>query len=298
MISGLGSATRSQPLMRSVFLNSALNQSSRNMATLREIQTRLKSVTNIAKITKSMKMIASTKTTRAQRAMEQARQNGIVSNDGVKYTDVKDEEGIKKIVIVSSSDKGLCGGIHSCVSRFTRDHLATNPGEKVVVIGDKAKAQIIRMSPGSIVMNFNQVGKLIPTFEESSAIATEILNNPDTTFDCAQIVYNKFISAISYEPEVIPSFTTEYIQKAPSFAVYEIPDGVLENYNEFLFATNLHWALVEGHATEMAAKRAAMDNATNNAEEIIGKLTLQYNRGRQALITNQLIEVITGASAL
>ncbi|KAJ2436249.1 atp3 gamma subunit of the F1 sector of mitochondrial F1F0 ATP synthase, partial [Coemansia sp. D1744] len=88
------------------------------------------------------------------------------------------------------------------------------------------------------------------------------------------------------------------IVEAPNFKAYEYQDEVLENLNEFLLANSLHWALVEGHAAEMAAKRSAMENATKNAGDIINRLTLQYNRGRQAVITNELIDIITGASAL
>ncbi|PVU88853.1 hypothetical protein BB561_005674 [Smittium simulii] len=283
---------------RASLQNQSLGQSVRNMATLKEIQIRLKSITNISKITASMKMIASTKTARAQRSMEAARQNGIISADCAKFTEVKDQDEAKKILIVSSSDKGLCGGIHSSVSRFTRNLLREHPESKIVIIGDKSKAQLSRIASNNIYLNFNQIGQLIPSYEESCGIASSILEDPDLNFDVADIIFNKFVSPISYESNVLKSFSAEYISNAPNFAVYEIPDGALENYNEFMFANNVHWAIVEGHAAEMAAKRAAMENATSNAGDLIQRLTLQYNRGRQAVITNQLIEVITGASAL
>ncbi|PVU96026.1 hypothetical protein BB559_002536 [Furculomyces boomerangus] len=298
MISNLNLASkRLQPLAKSaIAINQA--QQTRNMATLKETQLRLKSITNISKITNSMKMIASTKTARAQRAMEASRQNGIIAAETAKISQVQESEDAKKLIIISSSDKGLCGGIHSSVSKFTRRRLADFPEEKVIIIGDKSKVQIQRVFPQNVLAHFNQVGRAVPSFEESCAIASTILEDPEFKFDVADIVYNKFVSPISYEAQVLPSYDIGQIVQAPNFSIYEVPDGVLENYNEFLFANNIHWAIVEGHASEMSAKRTAMDNATNNAKDLIGKLTLVYNRGRQAVITNQLIEVITGASAL
>ncbi|KAJ1942828.1 atp3 gamma subunit of the F1 sector of mitochondrial F1F0 ATP synthase [Linderina macrospora] len=273
---------------------------SRNMATLKEIQVRLKSVTNISKITASMKMIASTKTTRAQRSMNVARVYGQVSNDFVKQSGVEKAEGAKELLVVASSDKGLCGGIHSSLSRSARRYL--NEGENaetpVVVLGDKAKVQIQRAFAKNIRYNFNQLGSTIPTFDETSIIASTILADKSLEFDNAKILYNKFVSPIAFETSSIESFPITQIVEAPNFAAYEVQDEILENLNEFLFANNLHWALVEGHASEMAAKRTAMENATKNAGDMIQRLTLQYNRGRQAVITNELIDIITGASAL
>ncbi|KAJ1936115.1 atp3 gamma subunit of the F1 sector of mitochondrial F1F0 ATP synthase, partial [Linderina pennispora] len=271
---------------------------SRNMATLKEIQVRLKSVTNISKITASMKMIASTKTTRAQRAMNVARAYGQVSNDFVKQSGVEKAEGAKELLVVASSDKGLCGGIHSSLSRASRRYLAENAETPVVILGDKAKVQIQRVYANNIRYNFNQLGSTIPTFDETSAIASTILADKSIEFDSAKILYNQFVSAIAFETGSIESFPIAQIVEAPNFAAYEVQDEILENLNEFLFANNLHWALVEGHASEMAAKRTAMENATKNAGDMIQRLTLQYNRGRQAVITNELIDIITGASAL
>ncbi|OMH81209.1 ATP synthase subunit gamma, mitochondrial [Zancudomyces culisetae] len=243
-------------------------------------------------------MIASTKTSRAQRAMDSAREYGMVNNKLVSQTKIEEPEAKKKIIVISSSDKGLCGGIHSSVSRYTRNYLRTHPEEKVVVIGDKAKAQMNRMAPMNVAKHFTHIGSVIPSFEEASAIATEILQDPELEFDVADIVYNRFITVISYEAETIKNYDIKHITAAPEFLSYEVSEEILENYNEFMFANNIYWAIVEGHASEMAAKRTAMENATNNANDLIDKLTLIYNRGRQAVITNELIEVITGASAL
>ncbi|KAJ1679396.1 atp3 gamma subunit of the F1 sector of mitochondrial F1F0 ATP synthase [Spiromyces aspiralis] len=253
------------------------------------IQARLKSVTNISKITASMKMIASTKTTRAQRAMETARIYGLSSNEFLKQTGVAEPEAPRELLIAASSDKGLCGGIHSSISRFCRKYINEHPETSLVVIGDKVKAQLQRTFSDKIRTNFNQIGSRIPTFEESSAIASTILKDTSLEFDTAKIVYNKFISVIAYEAVTITApGSAEQIANSPNFNSYEVDAEILENLNEFIFGNQIHWALVEGHASEMAAKRTAMENATKNSEEMIQKLTLSYNRGRQAVITNEL----------
>ncbi|KAJ1892069.1 atp3 gamma subunit of the F1 sector of mitochondrial F1F0 ATP synthase [Kickxella alabastrina] len=270
----------------------------RNMATLKEIQNRLKSITNISKITASMKMIASTKVTRAQRAMKIARIYGNVSSDFIEQAEVKKADGAKELVVVVSSDKGLCSGIHSSLSRHTRKYLADYPEAPVAIIGDKAKSQIQRLFAQNMTYSFNQIGSTIPAFDETSAIASVIISDKSIEFDNIKLVYNKFASAIAFETTEIECFPASQIVEAPGFKSYEVQEEILENLNEFLFANNLHWALVEGHAAEMAAKRTAMENATKNAGDIIQRLTLQYNRGRQTVITNELIEIITGASAL
>ncbi|KAI8364407.1 ATP synthase F1, gamma subunit [Blakeslea trispora] len=269
----------------------------RNMATLKEIQQRLKSVQNIEKITKSMKMIASTKVTKAQRGMEAARVFGQASNSLFESAETKAGDDAKTLYIASSSDRGLCGGIHSSVSKATRKAITESPESDLVILGDKPKAQLSRVVRKNIRLTFNQIGKDVPTFEEAASIV-DVIKSSEIEFDTANIVYNKFNSVVSYEAQTIPAFSQEAFKSSPNFSVYEIEDDVLANLQEFTFANSVYWAMAEGHASEMSAKRAAMENATKNAGEMIGKLTMTYNRGRQAVITNELIDIITGASAL
>ncbi|KAI8373964.1 ATP synthase F1, gamma subunit [Choanephora cucurbitarum] len=269
----------------------------RNMATLKEIQQRLKSVQNIEKITKSMKMIASTKVNKAQRNMEAARVFGQASNSLFESAETKVADDAKTLYIASSSDRGLCGGIHSSISKATRRAIAASPESDLVILGDKPKAQLSRVVRKNIRLTFNQIGKDIPTFEEAASIV-DIIKSSEVEFDAANIVYNKFNSVVSYEAEIIPAFSQDAFKSSPNFAVYEIEDDVLANLQEFTFANSVYWAMAEGHASEMSAKRAAMENATKNAGEMINKLTMTFNRGRQAVITNELIDIITGASAL
>jgi len=269
----------------------------RNMATLKEIQQRLKSVSNIEKITKSMKMIASTKVAKSQKAMEAARAFGTSSGALFEAAETKVGEDAKTLYVTASSDRGLCGGIHSSVSKATRKAMEQNPTSELVVLGDKPKAQLQRVFAKNIRLTFNQIGKDTPTFAEASAIV-DAIKRANITYDDAQIVYNRFNSVISYEAVSIPVYSEETIKASPKFAAYEMEEDVLEDLQEFNFANSIYWALVEGHAAEMSAKRTAMENATKNAGEMIHKLTLTYNRGRQAQITNDLIDIITGASAL
>ncbi|KAI8366013.1 ATP synthase F1, gamma subunit [Radiomyces spectabilis] len=269
----------------------------RNMATLKEIQQRLKSVQNIEKITNSMKMIASTKVNKAQRGMQAARAFGQASNALFTNAETKAAEGSKTLYVTASGDRGLCGGIHSSVSKATRRLVAKAPESPVAVLGDKPKAQLSRAIRKNLVVSFNQIGKDLPTFAEACSIV-DVIKSQDIEYDTAEIVYNRFISAISYEADTIPAYSQEALKNSPNFAVYEIEDDVLANLQEFSFANAVYWGLTEGHAAEMCAKRAAMENAAKNAGEMITKLTMTYNRGRQAVITNELIDIITGASAL
>ncbi|GBE83333.1 ATP synthase subunit gamma, mitochondrial [Sparassis crispa] len=279
----------------------AAPSNARNMATLREIELRLKSVKNIEKITKSMKMIASTKMARAQRAMVAGKEYGI-ANSEVFQNAPAETSGKRKLFLVISSDKGLCGGIHSSVTKFTRKTFADkevpmDPESPVMVIGDKSKAQLSRAMPKSLVMTFNQIGRDIPTFADAAGVA-DLISKADVKYDSIAIVYNKFVSAISYEPAVVEIETENVLKESPGFRAYEMEDDVTKDLAEFALANAIYAALVEGHACEQSARRNAMDNASKNASDMISRLQMQYNRGRQAAITNELVDIITGASAL
>ncbi|KAK3496954.1 ATP synthase gamma chain mitochondrial precursor [Neurospora hispaniola] len=267
-------------------------------ATLREIETRLKSIRNIEKITNTMKIVASTKLNRAQRAMTESRGYGATSNEVFTSAETKplEAEGKKKLVVVCSSDKGLCGGVHSGLARFIRRRAATEPEFDIVIIGEKAKAQLSRTNSKDIVLNFSGVGKDIPTFVEASAIADQITQLKGD-YSSVEIVYNKFINATSYEPTVIEAFSEEAILASPNFSAFEVDEEVLGNLREYALANSLYWALCEGHACEISARRNAMDNASKNAGEMISKYQILFNRTRQAVITGELVEIITGATA-
>ncbi|THH05946.1 hypothetical protein EW145_g4434 [Phellinidium pouzarii] len=271
----------------------------RNMATLRELELRLKSVRNIEKITKSMKMIASTKLAKAQRAMNAGKQYGS-ANLEIFENSAAEETPKRQLYLVVSSDKGLCGGIHSSVTKATRRAFKEGEAEAdtpIMVIGDKSKAQLSRALGNNLVLSFNQIGRDIPTFADAAAVA-DLITKSGVKYDVVNIVYNKFVSAISYEPATYRVLNEEGLKEAPGFKAYEMEDDVTKDLAEFSLANAIFSALVEGHACEQSSRRNAMDNASKNAGGMIDSLTLQYNRGRQAAITNELVDIITGASAL
>jgi len=193
-------------------LNRPVAQNAATFATLREIEDRLKSIRNIEKITNTMKIVASTKLTRAQRAMTESRKYGQTSNQLFDNAETKRLEGEDKktLIVVASSDKGLCGGIHSGMSKRVRRMLAENPNQDVVVLGEKCKAQLGRSNGKNIVLSFAGVGKDVPTFADAQAIADQIALLP-TDYSDVQIIYNKFINAQSYEATPVEAFSEEAI---------------------------------------------------------------------------------------
>ncbi|KAK4498737.1 hypothetical protein PRZ48_009247 [Zasmidium cellare] len=270
-----------------------------NFATLREIEGRLKSIKNIEKITKTMKIVASTKLTKAQRAMEESRAYGSTNNKVFEEAETKPVEGENKktLLVVCSSDKGLCGGIHSGLTRAVRRTIADNPTDyEFVVLGEKSKAQLSRSNAKEMVLSFAGVGKDVPTFADAQAIADQITLLPGD-YASIKIMYNKFLNAQSYEPTIIEAYSEDAIKESPNFSAFEIDDEVLSNMREFALANSIYWALAEGHACEISARRNAMDNASKNAGDMIDKFQILYNRTRQAVITGELVEIITGAAA-
>ncbi|KAM0481340.1 hypothetical protein ACHAPX_003444 [Trichoderma viride] len=267
-------------------------------ATLREIETRLKSIRNIEKITNTMKIVASTKLTRATRSMNDSRKYGQTSNEVFEAAETTAAEADEKksLVIVCSSDKGLCGAIHSGMSRTVRRLFAEGETFDLVLIGEKSKAQLQRTNAKNIQLSFAGVGKSIPTFADAQAIADQIVNLP-TEYTDVKILYNKFINASSYEPTFIEAFSEEAISQSANISAFEVEDDALGNLREYSLANSLYWALAEGHACEQSARRNAMDNASKNAGEMIGRYQILYNRTRQAVITGELVEIITGATA-
>ena len=192
---------------------------SNNYATLREIEGRLKSIKNIQKITGTMKIVASTKLARAQKAMADSRAYGQNSNTVFEKAETKPAESGKTLIIVASSDKGLCGGIHSQLTKIVRRKLAEDPSLDVVVLGEKVKSQLSRSSGKHIRLSFSNVGKNVPTFAEAQAVADQI-SQLDTTYDNVEIIYNTFKSAISYEPAAIPAFSEEVFKASGTFPTF------------------------------------------------------------------------------
>ncbi|ROW11284.1 hypothetical protein VMCG_01000 [Cytospora schulzeri] len=268
-------------------------------ATLREIEGRLKSIRNIEKITKTMKIVASTKLTRAQRAMTESKTYGETSKQVFDQAETKPIEGEDKktLLVVCSSDKGLCGGVHSGLSRYIRRLYAEKPnGYELVILGEKCKAQLQRTQAKDIQLTFTGVGKDIPTFAEAQAIADQVVSLPSDYAE-VKVLYNKFVNAQSYEPSTIDAFSEEAIMASQNISAFETDEELLPNLREYALANAIFWGLAEGHACEQSARRNAMDNASKNAGEMINKYQILFNRTRQAVITGELVEIITGAAA-
>lgn len=289
-----------------------------------------------------MKMIAATRFNKAQRAMEAGRffgmtSSSILSHLGFSYPpgsnaldiSTSSEDWSKRalppdpsqpvVLIVCSSDRGLCGAIHSSVSRAARTLIresskqsgqksaASESALKVVILGDKAKGQVARQAKSSIIANIGHIGRKVPTFSDSIAAWGAIcrassLTHSDSNAAIPLIIYNKFASAIAFDTVITRSPLVSEISASPGFAKFdscpEIEETVNKDLAEYLAVSRLFMALVEGHAAELSSKRSAMENATKNSDQMADSLTKRYNRTRQAVITNELVDIIVGASAL
>ena len=160
-----------------------------------------------------MKIVASTRLTRAQKAMDESRVYGKTSNTLFEQAETKPLEDKKVLLVVASSDKGLCGGIHSGLSKATRRILADIPNADVVILGEKAKASLSRAAPENIVLSFSNVCKDIPTFADAQAIADQIALLPED-YASVRIIYNTFVNAQSYEPITLEAYSEEAITQS------------------------------------------------------------------------------------
>ncbi|KAI3424192.1 hypothetical protein D9Q98_009548 [Chlorella vulgaris] len=291
----------------------AVEGCSRGVSTL-AVKQRMKSVGNIQKITKAMKMVAASKMRSATAATENSR--GIVQPFLRMLGDMPDTQGAKAVFVPVTSDKGLCGGINSTVCKYTRATVkavrdgaaAADSGEAapemmLVVMGEKGRAQLQRDMRDNIYGTVADTNKVKITFPEASAIAEELLK---TEYDTARILYNRFVSAINQKPTIATVLSPDALERAAAeggaMDSYELegPDRpeMLMDLAEFQLAATLYNSMMENNCSEQSSRMSAMENSTKNAGEMLGKLTLTYNRTRQASITTELIEIISGATAL
>ncbi|EFJ38707.1 hypothetical protein SELMODRAFT_139961 [Selaginella moellendorffii] len=269
----------------------------------------MKSVQSIQKITKAMKMVASSKLRQVQARAEKSR--GVWQPFTALLGDAPDTFPKKTVLLCITSDRGLCGGINSSVVRFGKAMLKVaknNGGEdaKFVVLGEKGKVQIQRDSKQYISLNITELVKYPLNFTQVSVMADEILKNVE--YDAIKVIFNKFASMVKFYPSVTTilapgSIKTSETGTPSELDLYEIegPDSkeeALQNLSEFQFAAVLFNALLENASSEESSRMTAMDNSSKNASDMLQKLTLKYNRTRQASITTELIEIISGAAAL
>ncbi|MDP6258010.1 MAG: F0F1 ATP synthase subunit gamma [Rhodospirillales bacterium] len=298
------------------------------MANLKELKTRISSVKSTQKITSAMKMVAASRLKRAQEAAEAARpyaermermMTSLLDNPGSLEGAGKLLSGTGSddthLIVVVTSDRGLCGGFNANISRETRNRLLALTGEnknaKILCVGRKGREQLKTEFKNAIVDTYEGIGKAGVQFEEAQGVAVKIIEMFEAgEFDVCTIIYNKFISAITQEVtlrQIIPVQLADEddeaeaaVETGPS-AIYEFEPSEEEILAKLL-PSNLNVqvfrALLESSASEHGARMSAMDNATRNAGEMIDDLSITYNRTRQAKITSELIEIISGAEAL
>ncbi|XP_064114649.1 ATP synthase subunit gamma, mitochondrial-like isoform X2 [Macrobrachium nipponense] len=275
-------------------------QQVRGMATLKAIALRLKSVKNIQKITQSMKMVSAAKFARAERELKPARPYGAGATAFYDKAEVKGEEDKPtELIVACSSDRGLCGGIHSSICKHIKAQLADDASKAAILcIGDKSRAQLSRTLAKNIIAQVGEVGRKPATFEDAAKIATFILNS-GYDFGSGRIIYNKFRTVVSYDLMELPFYPVAAISAGEKISLYDSLDAdVIQSYMEYSLASLIFYAMKEGACAEQSSRMTAMDNASKNAGEMIDKLTLTYNRTRQAVITGELIEIISGAAAV
>lgn len=195
----------------------------------------------------------------------------------------------------------MCGAVHSSVAKKVRGIMNTDEKSndiRIITIGDKAKAMLARQFPENILMMFNDFGKRPPTFADATQVANAILNS-GYEFEQGIILYNRFKTVVSYETTELPIFSMDAISKSSKIELFDsVDEDVLKAYQEYSLASLIFYTMKENACSEQSARMTAMDNASKNAGEMISKLTLTFNRTRQAVITRELIEIISGAAAL
>jgi F-type H+-transporting ATPase subunit gamma len=292
------------------------------MASLKDLRNRIASVKATQKITKAMQMVAAAKLRRAQEAAEAARpyserMAAVLANIAQAVGGGGDAPALMTgtgnddvhLLVVCTAERGLCGGFNSQIARFARDHirklLAEGKTVKIVCVGKKG-FDILRRDYASMIIervDLREVKTL--GFANADAIAKKVISLfNEGGFDVCTLFYSQFKSVISQVPtsqQIIPAAAASNGEQANGSAVYEYepePGEILSDLIPRNISVQIFRALLENAAGEMGAKMSAMDNATRNAGDMINKLSITYNRQRQAQITKELIEIISGAEAL
>ena len=298
------------------------------MPSLKDLKLRINSVKSTRKITSAMKMVAASKLRRAQSAAEQGRPYaarmermlgalaaGLTGQAGAPRLMAGTGRDQTHLLIAVTGDRGLCGGFNSSIARATRQTaqalIAEGKTVKILTVGRKGRDALRRDFGSLIVGGFEDIGKKGVTFAETDQIAGKVLSLfEEDAFDVCTVIYNRFQSAISQIvtrqtliPLPVPANEekTDAQKDAGGGAIYEFEpseEAILADLLPRNLSVQLFRALLESNASEQGARMTAMDNATRNAGDMLNKLTIKYNRSRQAQITKELIEIISGAEAL
>ena len=291
------------------------------MPSLKDLRNRISSVKSTKKITSAMKMVAAAKLKRAQDNAEKTRPyarkmseivNSLVENNKskeFKFSEKKTKKTRNILLIVCSADRGLCGGFNGSIIKFSKklSEKFINDGGQVsyIFVGKKAYQSLQRFCGESILDFFSDIANPSIKFELASSIRDKILELfLNDSMDECYLIYTEFKSAISQTVQslkLLPLNALETNNDNSSNKSYDFEPSEEEILNEIIpknIAIQIHTALLENLASEQGSRMTAMDNATRNANDMIDNLTLFYNRSRQALITKELIEIISGAEAV
>ena len=291
------------------------------MASLDDLKKRIASVKSTQKITKAMKMVAAAKLRRAQENAEKGRpysekMNNIILNLS---TGISDKENAPKLLsgtgedkthlcIVMTSDRGLCGGFNTNIIKKAKVYFQKISSEgkvlKIVTVGSKGYDQLKRVYKDNIIKKISFKDSKTINYLDAEKVGKIIIDNFEKKeFDVCTIFYNQFknvITQIPQEQQIIPLKASE-AEANSSENNYEFEpeeDEILSNLLPKNISTQIFKAMLENSASEQGSRMSAMDNATRNAGEMVDKLTIEYNRSRQAAITKELIEIISGAESL
>ena len=292
------------------------------MPSLDDLKKRISSVKSTQKITKAMKMVAAAKLRRAQESAEKGRpfsdrMNNIILNLS---SSISDKESASKFLIgtgkddvhlcvVITADRGLCGGFNTNICRKAKTYFEKILKEgktcKIFTVGSKGHDQLKRVYGSYIIEKMNFKGFKKITYKEAEEIGSKIIRLfNESQFDVCKIFYNKFKNVITQIPQaqqIIPIESKKNEEKKILDNFYEFePDEneILDNLLPRNISMQIFKAILENAASEQGSRMTAMDNATRNAGDLVDKLTITYNRNRQAAITKELIEIISGAESL
>ncbi len=292
------------------------------MPSLDDLKKRIKSVKSTQKITKAMKMVAAAKLRKAQESAEKGRpysqkmQNIILNltksiNDPINAPTllVGTGEDKKYLCVVLTADRGLCGGFNSNICKLAKNYfkkiLADQKELKIITVGSKGYDQIRREYEKYVIKKFSFKDKKHISFNEANLVGNEVISLfNQKVFDKCVIFYNNFKNVITQIPQsqqIIPAETKNIKDSNSKDFSYEFEpeeDEILEDLLPKNISTQIFKALLENAASEQGSRMTAMDNATRNAGDLVDKLTINYNRSRQASITKELIEIISGAESL
>ena len=291
------------------------------MPSLKDLKTRINSVKSTQKITSAMKMVAAAKLRRAQDSAERGRpyadrMQQIINSLAAKADPssapqllVGNGQDKTHLLVVMSADRGLCGGFNGAITRQTRTEVARLRGEgktvKLLMVGRKSADALRRELGDSYIEALEGIQGTSVAFADAASIGDKVRSGFEAgEFDVCTIIFNKFKSAISQEitlKKLIPAETDDSAAADDQSVSYEYEPEEEELLAAVLprnISTQIYSALLESSAAELAARMTAMDNATRNAGDLIDRLTLVYNRTRQATITKELIEIISGAEAV